>query len=113
MIETVSHYFSGGIYAKHVRIHDGYSVVSHKHKFDHMSLLSSGCAIVEVDGDQQTYYAPAVISVSAGKAHSVTAVNGDVDWFCIHEIGRLEDPAENLGIDGQLIMDDELVAECT
>lgn len=84
MLDVIKHHFVGGVYAKEMRIPDGFEVVSHKHLFDHMSVLTQGCVIVEADGIQETYYAPAVIGIKAGVAHSVLPVNGDAHWLCIH-----------------------------
>lgn len=84
MHKVVAHHFGGGVYAKHVEIPEDYMVFQHKHKFDHLSILASGCAIVGMDGHNEIYYAPAVIEIKAGVEHAVTAVNGPAVWFCIH-----------------------------
>ena len=109
MIEVVSHHFSGEVYAKHVRIKDGHYVATHKHKFDHMSILASGCVIVEADNERKTYYSPSVIEIKAGVAHSVIAVNGDAEWFCIHAIQSDIDQDDIEAIDGSLILNENLV----
>ena len=82
--EVIAHHFSSGVYAKQVIIKEGFEILSHKHTFDHLSILSSGIAIVEVDGESQTYYAPAVIEIKAGEVHKIEAINGPAVWFCIH-----------------------------
>jgi len=79
-----NHHFIGGVYCKEVLLKDDCEVMQHMHHYDHMSVLSSGCVVVDCDGDIQTYFAPAVIKIEAGKQHSVTAVNGDAVWLCIH-----------------------------
>jgi quercetin dioxygenase-like cupin family protein len=84
VIEIISHHFAGGIYLKEMRINEGYMVKQHKHEYDHLSFIASGCAIVEADGKQETHYGPKVIVIPAGVEHSVTAVNGPVHWSCIH-----------------------------
>lgn len=84
MIEVIKHHFAGGVYCKEMMIPNEFEVVSHSHKFDHLSVLTMGCVIVEADGVQETYYAPAVIEIKAGVNHSVTPVNGDAHWLCIH-----------------------------
>jgi quercetin dioxygenase-like cupin family protein len=83
-MKVISHHFIGGVYAKEMLIPDGYEVISHSHKFDHMSVLTQGCVIVEADGEQSTYYAPAIIEIKAGTNHSVRPVNGDAHWICVH-----------------------------
>jgi hypothetical protein len=87
-IEVISHNFIAGVYAKQMVIPDGYHVLTHKHCFDHMSILAQGCAIVECDGVQEVYYAPAVIDIKAHVEHEIIAVNGDCVWFCIHHVAK-------------------------
>lgn len=84
MIEVIKHHFFGGIYAKEMKIPDHYTVVSHEHTYDHLSILSQGSVVVEVDGEVKIYHAPAVIEVKAGLSHAVTPLYGDAYWFCIH-----------------------------
>lgn len=84
MLDVIAHHFIGGTYCKEMRIPDGFEVVSHEHAFDHMSVLTQGCVIVEADGIQNTYWSPAVIEIKAGVKHSVMPVNGDAHWLCIH-----------------------------
>jgi quercetin dioxygenase-like cupin family protein len=85
VIDVVSHHFVGGVYAKEMRIKDGYMVKQHAHEYDHLSVLSQGCVIVEAEGVQTTYYAPAVIKIPAHVEHSVQTVNGPAHWLCIHK----------------------------
>lgn len=84
MLEVIAHHFVGGVYCKEMSIPEDYQVVSHKHAYDHMSVLTSGCVIVEADGEQETYWSPAIINIKAGVEHSVIAVNGPAHWLCIH-----------------------------
>ena len=85
--EVLSHHFSSGVYCKLVRIPNEYTVQSHKHKFDHMSMLVSGSVVVETEQTQQAYNAddgPVVIEIKAGVAHAITSFDGDAIWACIH-----------------------------
>lgn len=84
MFEVISHHFAGGVYCKLMRIKENSQVVSHKHEYDHMSVLMQGCVIVRADGEQNTYYAPNIIEIKAGVEHSIVAINGDAVWGCIH-----------------------------
>jgi mannose-6-phosphate isomerase-like protein (cupin superfamily) len=77
------HHFSSGVYAKQMHLKKGYFALSHKHAYDHLSILASGVAMVEVGGEKTTYTAPACIEIKAGKHHQITAME-DVTWFCIH-----------------------------
>lgn len=85
MIETIKHFFGGGAYLKIWRIKDGATVPQHKHKFDHLSSIMSGCVMVEVeDQENRILYAPDAVLVTAGKVHCFTAINGDAVIGCIH-----------------------------
>lgn len=79
----IAHYFGGGAYAKEMRIPSGYSVIQHRHKFDHLSVLASGKVLVLVDGVVSSYTAPACILIAAGKLHAIEAVE-DTVWYCVH-----------------------------
>lgn len=81
---TVKHHFIGGIYAKECHLPVGYTFAQHRHTFDHMSILASGEAIVEVDGVETHMIAPAVINIEARKIHSVTPLT-PVVWICTHK----------------------------
>jgi hypothetical protein len=83
-IEVIKHHFIGGVYAKEMLIPENHEVISHKHNFDHMSVLTDGCVIVVADGQQETYFSPAIIEIKAGVNHSIIPVNGDAHWLCIH-----------------------------
>lgn len=84
MLEIINHHFFGGIYCKEMRIPEQFEVVSHKHNYDHLSVLTQGCVVVDTDEGQDTYYAPAVIKIKAGLHHKITPVNSDAHWLCIH-----------------------------
>jgi hypothetical protein len=87
-INVVKHHFSSGVYAKHMEIPDKFEVLTHKHEYSHLSILATGCVIVEVDGESTIHYAPAVIDIDAGKEHKITTVNGKATWFCIHGVSE-------------------------
>ena len=77
------HHFSSGVYAKEMHLPARHYAVSHKHKYDHLSILAEGAAIVECDGVGHIYTAPACITIKAGVNHKITALD-DVTWFCVH-----------------------------
>lgn len=79
----IQHHFSDGVYAKQMVLKKGHFAVSHKHTYNHMSILASGTAVVEVDGIENIYTAGSCIEISAGIEHKITALE-DVIWFCIH-----------------------------
>jgi quercetin dioxygenase-like cupin family protein len=79
----IVHHFGGGVYAKETAIPAGVVLQQHRHQHDHLSLLASGTAVVEVEGRRRTLQGPACIVIEAGKTHSVTAIT-DVTWYCVH-----------------------------
>jgi quercetin dioxygenase-like cupin family protein len=79
----ILHHFSDGVYAKQMALPAGHFALSHRHKYSHLSILAAGVAIVEVDGTETIYAAPACIEVKAEAEHKITALQ-DVVWYCIH-----------------------------
>jgi quercetin dioxygenase-like cupin family protein len=86
---NVHHHFIGqehkrGVYAKELHIPAGYELVSHSHKYDHLSILASGTIMLTVgDAPGGLLIGPRAITIAAGVAHSVQALS-DAVWFCIH-----------------------------
>ena len=74
---------NNNVYIKQMSLPAGYYVETHVHNYEHYGLLGSGVAIVEVDGAEGKYIAPCVITIEAGKAHKITALE-EITWFCIH-----------------------------
>ena len=96
----IQHHFSDGIYAKEMHLPKDHYAVSHKHNYDHLSVLWSGTARVEVDGKEVVHTAPAFIKIKANAEHKITAVD-DVIWYCVHET----DETDADKIDRALIME--------
>lgn len=59
------------------------TIGGHKHKYDHVSLLTSGKVKVEVDGFEKEFTAPTFIVIEKDKIHNVTALTDDVVWYCV------------------------------
>jgi quercetin dioxygenase-like cupin family protein len=79
----IKHHFSSGVYAKEMHLPAGHFAVSHKHNFDHLSILAHGSVIVECDGIESQMQGPCAIQIRAGVEHKITAIS-DSAWFCIH-----------------------------
>ena len=77
------HHFSSGVYAREMTLKEGFYAETHSHKYDHLSILSSGAVIVESNNESHFYEAPACIEIKAEVKHKITALS-DVVWFCIH-----------------------------
>ena len=67
-------------YPKKEVTHEG-----HYHNHDHVSLVSSGKVLVEVEGEANTIFtAPTFFSVLATKKHKITALEDNTCVFCIY-----------------------------
>jgi len=75
----VVHHFGGGTYAKETYIPAGCVLVQHQHVYEHLSILASGVAEV----DLALREGPCVVVIPARTYHRVRAVT-DCVWFCIH-----------------------------
>jgi quercetin dioxygenase-like cupin family protein len=80
---NTKHFFSDGLYAKQMSLPTAHFAESHIHKYSHLSILAKGRVIVEADGIETEYTAPACIDIKAGVKHKITAYE-DVVWYCIH-----------------------------
>ncbi|MBT4947249.1 MAG: hypothetical protein HON27_13925 [Candidatus Marinimicrobia bacterium] len=100
-ISVQAHHFSDGLYCKEILLKDDAEVISHKHKYDHLSVLAKGTAVVTVNDEQTVYYSPAVINIKADLNHSVRAIGGDAVWMCIHAT----DETDETKIDKVLVND--------
>lgn len=85
MIEDIKtqHHFSSGVYARRMELPAGWFAESHKHKFDHMSILASGEVNIFVDDEKFEYTTGAIVTIEAGKVHKIVAKTDSI-WFCIH-----------------------------
>lgn len=77
------HHFGAGVYAKEMHLPKGAMALSHRHTYDHLSVLAQGIAVVSVEGKATLYTAPSCINIKAGFNHEITAIE-PVVWFCIH-----------------------------
>jgi len=82
-VAKIFHHFGGGVYAKETVIPVGFTLTQHIHKYDHLSILAKGKAVVEVDGESRVIDGPACLLIRAGKEHAVTSIT-DVTWYCVH-----------------------------
>lgn len=82
-VDAVAHYFSDGVYAKQMHLEKGYAARSHKHNYDHLSILASGEVDISYNGFKTRYLAPCCINIKAGIEHEIVA-HKDSIFFCIH-----------------------------
>lgn len=94
------HFMDCGVYARVIDLKEvGWFIVSHKHKYDHMSLVSRGAVVVEIEG-QEPYVvkAPNSIVVPAGSFHKFVAAADDTQFICLHrtDVEDIEDIEEEI-----------------
>lgn len=86
-LEHPKHYCVGGVYVKELFLeHIGDKVRSHKHAYDHLSLVAAGRVRVTVDGQVTDYPARSAVKVEAGKEHMIEALEPHSLWYCIHSV---------------------------
>ena len=69
----IQHHFGKPVYAKQMHLPAGHVAQSHKHTFDHLSILVPGNAVVEVDDIATTYSAGKCINIKANAVHTIAA----------------------------------------
>ena len=76
----------------------GDSNLGHKHKFDHVSLLTEGTVSVEIEGyPPKEFTAPTFIVIRKEHNHRFTALSDNVTWYCVFAIRDLDgEPIKDL-----------------
>jgi len=92
MIDAIEHYFIAGLYLRKMRLIPGESVVSHKHVYDHATIIASGTCLVWIDGkDSGLYEAGDILKVRANTQHRMEAQTS-CEIICCHAV----DPSAEL-----------------
>jgi hypothetical protein len=70
----------------------------HTHKFDHVSLLTKGKVLVEIEGHPaKEFTAPTFIVVRKEHKHKFTALEENTVWYCIFALRDLDgEPIDEL-----------------
>jgi quercetin dioxygenase-like cupin family protein len=58
----------------------------HIHNFDHITLLTNGSVIVDVEGQTTEFTAPHMIYIAKGKRHFLIAKEDDTIAYCVHAL---------------------------
>ncbi len=73
-------------YPKAGDIHKG-----HKHHFDHVTIVTSGRVLCEVEGHTpKEFTAPTFIVISKDKVHNFTALEDNTTYFCVYALRDLD-----------------------
>lgn len=70
----------------------------HKHKFDHVSLLTQGKVSVEIEGyPAKEFTAPTFIVIRKEHNHKFTALEDNTNWYCVFALRDLDgEPIDEL-----------------
>jgi quercetin dioxygenase-like cupin family protein len=80
----LSHYFAPGLYGRRIYVDAGVTVVTMKHKTDHISIALKGrCVVVDGEGNRKIVEAPDVWVTHAGTQRSVYCET-DTEWVTVH-----------------------------
>jgi hypothetical protein len=90
-MNSITHHFADGLYAKQANIKAGCLVGKHRHTYTHLSILAAGkvevMRLAYINGESHVTHeiieAPACIEIKAEVLHEITAIEDSV-WFCIH-----------------------------
>jgi hypothetical protein len=76
----------------------GNSTTGHKHKFDHVSIITQGSVEVEIEGyPVKTFSAPRFIVIRKEYNHKFTALEDNTTWYCVFALRDFEgEPIEEL-----------------
>ena len=94
-VGEVAHFFSSGVYAKQMFLPKTHIAKTHKHNYDHLSILAQGKCEITCNGVKTLFKAPSCIEIKAGIEHSIYAVE-ESTFYCIHATNETENIDEVL-----------------
>lgn len=95
--------FFGNIWVRqNTLLKKGDSFPGHKHKFDHVTLLTKGSMSVQIEGhDPKEFVAPTFIVIRKEHNHKITALEDDTMYYCVFALRDLNGEAIQGDIFGQ------------
>ena len=75
----------GGVVVREFHIPAGQLLLSHKHPYDHLSLLISGEATLRDGAETKELKGPRMVEIKAGIEHALFAKT-DCVWDCLHSL---------------------------
>jgi hypothetical protein len=84
--------YFGNIWVKqNVLERKGDSFDGHEHKFDHVTLLTSGKVQVEIQGKEpKDFTAPTFIVIRKEQKHKLTALEDGTVYYCVYALRNLD-----------------------
>jgi quercetin dioxygenase-like cupin family protein len=80
-----------GVFIKSMVFTRGQVVLTHKHNYDHQTLLAVGKLRVSIAEKSVIYTAPTIIVIEAGKAHFLEGLAEQTVAYCIHAVTGSDD----------------------
>ena len=108
----LTHTFSDGVYAREIFMPKGMFVVGHVHNTTHLNIVSTGKALVMIDGEMVEITTPYTFESKAG-TRKVLYILEDMFWTTIHTTNetnieiledRLVDKKASDGVDLNLLI---------
>lgn len=88
----VTHYFpteGNPVYMRQMQAEAGRVIGSHKHRYEHYSVLVEGRVRADFDGKTEEHEGFSVMVVPAGVEHRITALT-DIVWLCVHGVDEMD-----------------------
>jgi quercetin dioxygenase-like cupin family protein len=74
----------GNVYLRQHILNSGESVQGHKHYYDHVTLITQGKIVVEIEGhNPKEFCAPNFVVINKDIKHTITALEDNTMYFCI------------------------------
>lgn len=83
---NLQHHFpttGNAVYIREMTAPAGYEIATHRHNYEHYSILAKGTVQLEIDGEKSIITGPTVLSIRANVEHKITSIT-EFTWFCIH-----------------------------
>lgn len=89
-------YFGNIWVRQNILLKAGQYALGHTHDFDHVSLLTQGKVLVEVEGcEPKEFRAPTFIVIKKEYRHKFTALEDNTIWYCVFAIRNLDGDVVN------------------
>lgn len=82
--------FFGNIWVRQHTLNKNEFSPGHKHYFDHVTLLISGCVGIHVEDKYKEFTGPTYIIIRKDYEHKITALSDNVLYYCIFALRDLE-----------------------
>jgi len=101
----LTHTFSDGVYAREIFMPKGMLIIGHIHNTTHLNIVSTGKALVSINGVVEEITAPYTFESKAG-TRKVLYIMEDMFWTTIHRTDETDiETIENIMVDKEASKD--------